>query len=181
MKNRFSRQSGLLSLEACIVVTLFLFLMLFLYSFFVVFEARNEIGHVLLSTADSLALDPFANESMADPDSLQGIIYGIYGSMSSGNGTFFNTEKWYEDETLMAEEIRNRFLAYLAERKQSDAQEVLKRLHVVDGPNGLDFSKSKLDGDELKLVVEYEINYEFQLFGFKGAKFSQSCSSKLWK
>ena len=45
------KEKGSISLEACIVVPMFIFLMLFMYSFFSFFIARNEIGHAVLATA----------------------------------------------------------------------------------------------------------------------------------
>lgn len=59
-----SCEQGLLSLEASIVVTIFIFLVLFLQSFFVIFEARNEMAHVTLATCNSLALDVYENEQL---------------------------------------------------------------------------------------------------------------------
>ncbi len=64
MKKR--RDSGLLSLEASISLTIFIFLMLFMYSFFVVFEAQNAIAHVLLNTADSMSKDIYSNKKLLD-------------------------------------------------------------------------------------------------------------------
>lgn len=173
--------SGLLSLEASIALTLFLFLMLFMFSFLVVFEARNQIAHVLLTTADSLALDAFANEA-PEEDTLQSILYGLYGASTDSNGTYTDSSKWYDGEKAeLQNTIQDRFVAYLAGGDEDEADKILRSLNIVNGLQGLDFSESHVTNGELFLVVKYKLEYEFQVFGLDGPQLSQSCCSKLWK
>ena len=171
---------GLLSLEASIALTIFLFLMLFLYSFLVVFEARNQIGHVLLTTADSLALDAFANDTLADESSLEGILYRVYGSSAGSNGKYTESSKWYEGDDI-GDTVETRFLYYFSGGDKAEANRILKELNVVNGFEGLDFSNSTISGNDLVLEVQYELEYEFQVFGLGKLSFSQTCASKLWK
>lgn len=171
----------MLSLEASIALTLFLFLMLFMFSFLVVFEARNQIAHVLLTTTDSLALDAFANEAPQD-DTLQDILYGLYGASTNSEGTYTDSSKWYDAEDAeLQKTIRDRFVAYLAGGSTDKADEVLRSLHIVDGLAGLDFSDSHVKDGELFVVVKYKLEYEFQVFGAGDLQLQQSCCSKLWK
>lgn len=173
--------SGLLSLEASIALTIFLFLMLFMFSFLVVFEARNQIAHVLLTTADSLALDAFANETPKE-NSIQEILYGLYGSSTDSEGTYTDSSKWYDgDKTVLQEVVEARFVAYLAGGSTEQANRILESLNIVNGLEGLDFSASHVTNGELFLVVKYNIEYEFQVFELDSLELSQSCCSKLWK
>lgn len=173
--------SGLLSLEASIALTLFLFLMLFMFSFLVIFEARNQIAHVLLTTADSLALDAFANEAPQE-DTLQEILYGLYGSSTDSDGTYTDSGKWYDgEESELQDTVKARFVAYLAGGDADTADEILCTLNIANGLRGLDFSESHVADGELFLVVKYKIEYEFQVFGLDGLQLSQSCCSRLWK
>lgn len=71
-----SCEQGLLSLEASIVVTIFIFLVLFLQSFFVIFEARNEMAHVTLATCNSLALDVYENEQLTHSSATMDFFFG---------------------------------------------------------------------------------------------------------
>ena len=181
MSGKWRSTSGLLSLEASIALTIFLFLMLFMFSFLVVFEARNQIAHVLLTTSDSLALDAFANETPKE-DSLQEILYGLYGSSTDSEGTYTDSSKWYDaDEIRLQETIKARFVAYLAGGSKDEADRILRSLNIVDGLEGLDFSKSRVADGDLILEVTYKIDYEFQVFGRGGLEFKQVCCSKLWK
>lgn len=179
-KNIKNRTRGLLSLEASIALTIFIFLMLFMYSFLVVFEARNQIGHVLLTTADSLSLDAFATDTLGDDSSLKGILYGIYTNHTESNGTFTENSKWYDDENI-EDIVKTRFIAYLAGGDYDEANKILEDLNIVDGIDGLDFSNCSISDGELTLDVKYNIEYEFQVFSFDEMTFSQSCCSKLWK
>lgn len=179
-KNVQNQTRGLLSLEASIALTIFIFLMLFMYSFLVVFEARNQIGHVLLTTADSLSLDAFATDTLGDDSSLKGILYGIYTNHTESNGTFTENSEWYDDDDIK-EIVKTRFIAYLAGGDYDEADKILKGLNIVDGIDGLDFSNCSISDNELTLDVKYNIEYEFQVFGLDELTFSQSCCSKLWK
>lgn len=92
---RFKNERAVVSLEASIVVTIFLFLMLFLYSFFVVFEARNNMAHVLLATTDSLSKDPYESGKHSNSGNLSQILYGLFqiSDEPSADG-FTSTKDW---------------------------------------------------------------------------------------
>lgn len=90
---------GLLSLEASIVVTLFLFLMLFLYSFFIVFEARNEMAHVLLTTSNSLSLDSYEISKLQSSGNLSQLLTQIYGELNGNSDGFVSNNRWTDMHT----------------------------------------------------------------------------------
>lgn len=91
---RVKSEKGLLSLEASICLTIFIFLMLYLYSFFVVFEARNEMAHVLLATNNSMTLDIYENDKMGNSGKISAILYEIYGNINPNEDGFVSTEQW---------------------------------------------------------------------------------------
>lgn len=183
----YSNERGLLSLEASIAVTVFIFLMLFMYSFFVVFESRNAIGHAVLATTNSLSLDAYGNTKLGDADTVAQIFYGVYGS-AGNDSEFVDRRTWYEDAATedggisadFESAIRTRFLAYLGGGSGSQAEEVLERYHVQGGVEGLDFSNSHTDGENLYLSVQYTIEYEFQVFNLDVLHMEQKACSKLW-
>lgn len=188
-------EKGLLSLEACVSVTIFMFLMLFLYSFFTIFEARNEIGHVVLATTDSMAADVFANKNIGDGGNMGQVIYELYGVVTNSDSGFTDYRQWYEDATeddgagnkklsaTFSEVIKERFVAYLTSGKSSDANEILKKYKVKNGIDGLDFSGSYVDSSkgDLYLKVKYTLEYDYNPFNLGGLEFEQSACSKLWK
>lgn len=188
MKKMIYSENGLLSLEASIAVTIFIFLMLFMYSFFVIFEARNSMGHAVLATANSLSLDAYGNSKFGDSDTVAKIFYGIYGSAGNSSSDFVDSRLWYktsteEDGSLNSDfesVIQTRFLAYLGGGDSRNANEVLGRYHIQGGVNGLDFSNSYTDGENLYLSVQYKIQYEFQVFSLDVLKMEQKACSKIW-
>lgn len=193
MRRDFKNEKGLLSLEACIAVTIFIFMMLFLYSFFVVFEVRNELGHVTLATANSMAFDAYENDTLGNSSTIGQIIYNLYGNATNSNNGFTDYRQWYDGSTVtdadgnvtlsaeFVDVIKTRFIAYLTSGDADKADAILKRYHVVNGVDGLDFSGSHVSGGKLYLSVKYEIEYEFNVFNFGNNKFEHTACSKLWK
>lgn len=195
MRKSRADERGLLSLGACISVTIFIFLMLYMYSFFVVFEARNAIGHAVLATANSLSLDAYANNAEGKYDKLENSIKDFLNKifeLPSQATDFSDESKWYDDSTVTGADgsvsasadfsnaIKRRFLAYLGGGDSKRADEVLRRYHIQNGVEGLDFSGSRVEGKNLYLTVRYTIEYEFQVFGLEGVRMEQSACSKLW-
>ena len=213
---RMSRsESGVLTLEASICLTLFIFLMLFIYSFFVVFEARNVMAHAVLSTTDSLALDVYRTDKLQGSDDMAAFFDTLFHAALPNDSPFVTNTKWYtlneyssdwnnniyagegsgDDENYLdeygnkayvssafAEVVKTRFFAYLAGSDQKDdIENVLNRYHVVGGMEGIDFSKSRIIGDKLFIVISYQLDYEYDVMNLLGIQFEQSACSKLWK
>lgn len=193
MKNIRKNENGVISLEASIAVTMFIFLMLFLYSFFPVFEARNEMGHLVLSTANSMSLDIYSTENLGNSGNLSQIVYGLYRLIAEDNTDFVSMAEWHNDSSVTTESgeteisatledaIRDRFVAYLTDGESENAEALLKRYHVVGGLNGLDFSGSYIADDNLYVKVKYKLKYEYSVFGLGTIEVEQSACSKLWK
>ena len=164
MAERKNTQSGLLSLEACISVTVFIFLMLFLYSLFIVFEARNLVGHAVLAAANSLSLDAYSGGTDLQSGSAKAVFDQLYAApLNPYAAAFTDSGKWYENATSEAADgttvlsadfqgaIESRVLAYLGA------------------------------GDDLYLCVTYTIEYEFQVFNLKGVEMKQEVCSRRWQ
>lgn len=186
MKNNKS-QRGSLSLEASIAVTIFIFFMLFLYSFFIVFEARNEMAHVLLSTTNSMALDTLQSEKLDGSDDLTSIIYEIYSYVSEEDEGFVEDSNWGKvdvkasESSTFKELIKERVVAYLAGGSETEANAILERYHIMGGLDGLDFSNSYISSGNLHISVKYTIEYEYNMFDLGKLEMEQSACSKLWK
>lgn len=91
---RCKTEKGVLTLEASVAVTLFIFMMLFLYSLFVVFETRNELAHVVLATADSLALDTYEIDKMENSGTLADFFTSLYKTHFDDDSGFTSNEVW---------------------------------------------------------------------------------------
>lgn len=87
-------EKGAITLEASVAVTLFIFLMLFLYSLFIVFETRNELAHVVLATADSLALDTYEIDKLENSGTLADFFTSLYNTHFRDDSGFTSDEVW---------------------------------------------------------------------------------------
>lgn len=191
MMRKYKSQRGSMSLEASIAVTMFIFFMLFLYSFFVVFEARNEMAHVLLATTNSMSLDPLQTEKLDGTDDLSSIIYKVYSYISHEDNGFIDDTNWANGDVKASDIsleaiwfkhlIKERFVAYLAGGDEEEANAILERYHIEGGLDGLDFSGSYIDSGNLYISVKYTIEYEFNMFNLGKLDMEQSACSKLWK
>jgi hypothetical protein len=189
---KLKNQNGVIALEASLVLTLFMFLILTLYSFFAIFEAQSKVGHALIESTQSLSLDPYATGALdwgEFPGSVSDVITHFFMKGSVENGKFVTTSKWYTDATTASDSeslnsvIKNRFVAYLANGEEADANALLLRLHVENGLKGVSFRESKIDNDgNISVVATYKVNYmfDYKLFGLKPMQFKQTTKSKLW-
>ena len=149
MNNKMDGKEGTLTLEACLSLTLFMFLILFLYSFFTVFEAQTKIHHTLIRAAESMSLDAPAtdklNKNMEELSDLYDIAGKIGFNVSNVNPEFVSPHPWYRNSTGIAAAAEERFIAYFTDGNREKADEVLKSLRVTEGISGLDFSSCKID------------------------------------
>lgn len=184
-------ERGLLSLEACIAVTIFIFLMLFMYSFFILFEARNIMAHALLATTDSMAKDAYESSNEVDRTTVGGILGQIYETAFLDGSDFSDQRDWYTEATERAPDaevqtgaehdvFRTRFIAYLGNGDIDRAERLVKRLKIQGGLEGLDFSKTKVDGGNLYGSVRYKVDYIFDVFDSDGLEMEHTACSKIW-
>ncbi|MCR5460137.1 MAG: hypothetical protein K6F51_09595 [Acetatifactor sp.] len=182
MKKIMYKDDGLLSIEACVSLTIFMLFMLFFYGLFVVFEVRNAMGHAVLSTANSLAMDKVQNTELGDADTIvKPIFHMVYGDLEDSSNGFATTDRWYETGADLEDELKTRFCAYLAGGDESRAEKILEKYHIQGGKDGLDFSKSKVENNKLYIVLDYTVEYEYKVFNQIGLKFEQAACSRIWE
>lgn len=177
LKRKYS--SGSITLEACIVVPVFVMLMLLVNGLFVMFTGQQIVAHTLLQSTKSLALDPYASGKVGanTEDSLADMFVDIFSH--GGHGNLSSTEKWYHDHPDDIEELAGkRFAAYLR-ASHADADNLLKEIGIEGGVSGLDFSESKYDDGSgiLTVKVNYTQNYVFNALGL--ASFDRSLTVRV--
>ena len=184
-----SKEKGFITLEACISVLTFLVLMLLLSSLFVMFMAQNVTAHVALQTSESLSLDVYSTEKLMKEENTLGTIGDnlgqwikkMFGS-SQKNPSFVTDDRWYNGESEdVAKAVKTRFIGYLAGGDETKADELLERMNIVDGIDGIDFSKSYVSGGVLYVEISYQLEYDFNIWDLGKIEGSQTSCSKLWK
>lgn len=184
------KESGVITLEACITVLSFLILMLLISSLFVMFMAQNETAHVVLQTSESMSIDSYAGEKIGigNTEGVSGLVTLVLNSIeqltgfdNSQNTNFATNVKFDEDESTLSKTIKERFIAYLSGGDEDEADKQLKNLNVVDGINGISFKESYIKDDVLYIVLKYDLKYEFQIWGLDKVPVKQTTCSKLWR
>mgnify|MGYP007132879033 CR=1 FL=1 len=204
MKKILSRlreaQDGVMALEACISLTLFLIVMLTLYSMLQMFTAQNLIAHAAQEACQSLAIENYSNSSMLTGNMTQ--IPNWLLTMVTGGGSnsfsessdfslsnFFTsflgqgtTEKKLQLTTVTQSSAKKRFAAYLA-GDETKADELLKNYGVVNGLNGISFSGTEKSGTDMTIQVTYKIRLLFYLEALNFGEFesTQKVCCRLWK
>ncbi|MGN0706803.1 MAG: TadE/TadG family type IV pilus assembly protein [Faecalibacterium sp.] len=189
------KQEGAIALEACISLTLFLIVMITLYSMIRLFTAQSVISHAIQETCQSMALENYGQNSLATgtlqaiPNALITLITGGFNSDYSRPADF-SLRSLFWDVTKTAEQLqsateltaRNRFAAYLSGSVE-EADRLLKNYGVVGGLNGISFSGTNQSGTDLTVQVSYKIRLVFylEMFHFGEFESTQTVCSRLWK
>lgn len=143
MKKIFSgfkdEQDGAIAIEACISLTLFLIVMIALYSVIQVFTVQSMISHAMQEACQSMALENY-NQSMFKTGTLQQIPSKVFDWISGGHRENFSTSadfSWKElllpssstsgeaQTALYDSNAKQRFAAYLGGGVEK-ADELLK-------------------------------------------------------
>lgn len=151
---------GSITLEACIVVPIFIMLMLIINGIFVLFMGQQIMSHTLIQSAKSLALDPYSSQRVAadKEDDLADMFVDIF---TLTHGDYVSTDQWYIDSPdNITSLVEDRFAAYLRS-SYADASNLLDKVGIEGGMSGLDFSESKYENGILTITVTYTQNYLF--------------------
>lgn len=185
------QDQGVVSLEACIVLPIFIFVLMFFYGFMVFFSGHQLLSHSLIQSAQSLSLDPFATErlntSWDEMKNGKDLVEALYAQQLTSQDKYFSSnEKWYTDNNdLMLETVRNRFLGYLVGSGSSSdverkADEKLKTMGIQNGLSGLDFSETKVENGVLTITIKYRQEFIFNFQGLAAFDRQQTISITLW-
>ena len=190
-RNLFYAEDGVIALEACISLTLFLIVMLALYSLINMFTAQSMIAHALQQTGQSIALENYKN-SKSDVKTmqrlplalLQKLTEGIGASSDSkydvGGGSFSDSKVF--TEFLSMNTVRKRFASYLGGNTEN-ADKMLRNMGVVDGLKGITIKNGKISGSDAIIEISYKVRLIFyiEMFHFGEFESTQKVCCRLWK
>ena len=190
-RNLFYAEDGVIALEACISLTLFLIVMLALYSLINMFTAKSMIAHALQQTGQSIALENYKN-SKSDVKTmqrlplalLQKLTEGIGASSDSkydvGGGSF--SDSMVFTDFLSMNTVRKRFASYLGGNTEN-ADKMLRNMGVVDGLKGITIKNGKISGSDAIIEISYKVRLIFyiEMFHFGEFESTQKVCCRLWK
>lgn len=168
-------ERGSMTLEACMVVPIFIALMLLVNGLFIFFLGQEVMQNALIQSAKNLAFEPYATQRIKGEDTsfIAEIVQGAYDFFDAGGGDYVSSSEWYEEDSI-EEVVKDKFLLYLS---PVNSDELLKRFGVKDGASGIDFSGSSIkDG---VLTVKMSFTQEFVFDAMDLASFEDSMQVKV--
>lgn len=171
-----NKHSGAMTLEAAIVMPMFIILMLALNGLFVHYMGQQIVTHALVQSAKSLAMDPYATQRVKsnEQDKIADLLQDVF---SIGERDYISTEEWYKNPADVEKECKKRFTAFVREDK-NNADELLELVGVKNGIEGLDFSGSSVDNDGY-LTIKIKYTQEFVYNAADMASFDKEVSVKV--
>jgi len=170
-----NRNEGSLTLEAAMVVPLFIMIMLALNGIFVLFMGQQVMVHAMVQSAKSLAYDPYTAQRIDDSET-SGLAEMFSDIFSLGGGGRSSNDDWYKNQSDVVSAVESRFATYLKD-SESEASELLELIGVKGGFGGLDFSGTTLDGDILNVKLKYTQDYIYNAVGL--ASFEREINLKI--
>lgn len=184
--SRHSSQRGSLTLETAIVLPIFLFLVLFIYSLFGIFSVHNQMSHALIQAGKSLSLDPYLYSQTNLAGATTTTFWGSLGDIGlnifrNNNDPYFMTRfDWHNLPEAQEEVVRLRFIGYLSGGDPDAADKKLTDLRVVDGLDGVKFETNITGTDTLQITMSYTMKALFDFWDFGEHPVKQSITVKLW-
>ncbi len=157
----------------------------------VFFSGHLLISHSLIQSAESLSLDPFANERLStelkNAKKTQDVVNALYANLFTEQNEYFSSgDKWYQkDATVVQETVKKRFIGYLvggddAANVKNRAKDVFDVIGIQGGYEGLDFSGTKLEGNKLIISVKYKQEFVFNFQGLAAFDREQRIVVTMW-
>lgn len=159
---KIRKEKGSITLEACMVVPMFITLMLLINGIFIMFMGQQIVAHALVQSAKSLAFDPYAaGRVSADEENKLAVLFVELFTL--GDTNYVSTDEWHEDADYnLAGLVKERFAAYV-KPNETDADALLELVGVHDGLDGINFSESKVENGVLTVKIKYTQDFVFNL------------------
>jgi hypothetical protein len=183
----------MITVEACVSVTLFMLLMFIVQGIFMMFMAHGMVAHVTMQTAESLAMDAW-QVSKLQLNGASGASVGklisdrlleAMGQTEENNPNFVSGTEWWKESVALENAVSLRFLGYFTGGDDDKAAKYIKAVKI-DNPasdwlSAFDFSESKVVNGDLYVTVKYKLNYMFKIWGLEnGVDVKQTAVSHLW-
>jgi hypothetical protein len=170
------RESGMLTIEASIALTAFMFLVLFILNFGNVYRAQSLVSHATNQTSQALAIESYFRETFFDSrlgNSL--FVADVLGFDQSGISDLYIS---LENPRADLKNIIKTHFAYSIADSVESADKLLRDKGVVNGLAGVDFSMSKVKDSNIIVSAKYKVKLQFSFFGYKEIPFSKAVKTK---
>ena len=173
------RQEGILTLEASISLTIYLFAMMFLVNFGQVYRAQNYMAHGLLQTGQMLAFSSYEYGADTTISKLGDGFMRLFSLV--GNTPDRSDIKLAWKDGRYPEAAKTAF-GYCAGKDVAETDKYLKQYGISGGIESIDFSKTTcLNGKDLCIRAEYRVDLPFAFFNVSYINMHQQIVCGLWE
>lgn len=199
---RKKSEDGTISLEAAIMMPVFIFVIMFIYGIMLMFSGQQLINHALIQSSESLSIDSYADSKLVK-DNQTNIVYELYSdlitydtkksfldNLNSRSNFRADQSKWYNPEKKEQYEkrtdvIRRRFIGYLTNEEdvnkgKNEADAILKKYGVKDGIDGVDFSESVIKDGIMTIKAKFKQEFIFDFQGLASFDREIVIKVKMW-
>lgn len=169
-------ERGVLTVEASIVLCVFALFILFLFSFATIYRAENMVSHATLQAADAVALESYLRETAFETDE-QKVLF--WANRLNGQDSI-SADSFESLRTADLESITKEKFALAIGETQERADDVLQKLGIDGGLDGIDFSESYVDltTNDVVIKANYTMKMKFPVFGADQLEASKSAKAK---
>lgn len=170
------KESGILTVEASMILSVFVLFVLFLFNFARVYRAQNMVSHAVLQASDAVAMESYLRETAFGGDETD--IVQLANRLTSS--TTISEESFTSLRSANLPKIAKEKFSTAIANSETNADKVLKNLGVKGGLTGVDFSASQmdLDNNDVILYANYTIELQFPILGMKELSVSKAAKSK---
>lgn len=160
---KMKKDSGVVTLEASIMMPMMILLMLMLNGLFVMFMGQQVVTHAVVQSAKSMSYDPYLVDRInnSDQESLMTLFGDLFSELSTiGTIDMVSTRSWHADEASRLKTVaKERFYGFL-DRTESSAEKTLDALGITN----LSFSGCSVEDEcVLNFQISYKQEYMFTL------------------
>lgn len=170
------KEQGILTVEASIILTICVLLVLFLFSFAQVYNAQSVVSHAVLQSADAVALESFLRE-----ETLNGSEQDVADLANRFmDVTSVSADSYTSLRSADVPKIAREKFVYAIAKNEAEADAKLRKLGVKDGLAGINFSASRIDlgNDDVIIYISYTIEMRFAMFGMNEISVTKAAKSK---
>lgn len=182
MDINIKRSDGVMTIEASISFTIFLFVIVFILAFGKLYIAQNMVNHATLQTARNLSVQSVYDNKVSET---------YVGSVLEGKKRFEKYVKLlfsqgeYPSKNQMNEmehqedvvSVKSEFQHVLTANSTFDADSYLRWAGVEHGISDIKFDDSVI-GDDIVIKASYKVRFNFPFIGKKYLKMYQAAKVK---
>lgn len=176
------KESGILTIEATVSMTAFIFFLLFFMNFGKVYIAQNMVAYGTYEAVKAISLDHYVAE--AEGSTQVGELVSSIQELTAGITDLDNGEIFLLQGGSIDALARQDFIRAIAAGGEAEADQALKAVGIENGiensEKGIKFTCNYKDGT-ISIDAECRVKLMFPFLGVDSVEIKQHASSRLWE